>query len=149
MRVNLVVAGNPRHNYLNIGPWSCTLPGVNPGDVGNLDNHVEDAEASEIIAEDVIDFVDPSQIPDVLSHWVRKLARGGTLTVGGLDLREVGRRMTTYETELPEAIALIYGGGRKSALALRSVADHLASLGLEITYKGLKVHHYIVTGRRP
>jgi hypothetical protein len=153
MKLNLVFgSGVPLDGYLNVSP---TAAGCVYAHFSDLDPVVEDAEASEILASDVADFVPASAFDDMLAHWARKLARGGTLTVRGLDLADVCRMVASRQLDLPRANLLIYGDQsvpsacRKSATSLPLMCGVLRSVGLTIAAKAFAGPFYTVTARRP
>jgi hypothetical protein len=74
MKVNLMWGGTPKNGYTNIDPYG------NPEDplvinnlVTDIDDIVDDCEATEIVAEDVIDFLERNEMKLAIQHWARKL----------------------------------------------------------------------------
>jgi hypothetical protein len=125
------------------------------GDFGNLDEHVDAAECDELIATDILDFLPAHQIDEVLNHWVSKIRHGGTITVGGLDLREVARGLVKHELNINDANLLIYGAQqaawqhRRSSTTLQNVLAVLTSKGLKPIKKRVESYFYSITMERP
>lgn len=156
MRVNLLLnSPTMRNGFLNIDPFATPGDGKIYGHVTCLDGHVEDAQASEILASDVLDFLPPKAVNDAVTHWIKKLRHGGTITIGGLDLREVARRLSSHQISIDEANLLVYGEQsspwqcRKAAVSLPLMADQLQRTGLVVTGKSYREVFYSVTARRP
>jgi hypothetical protein len=157
MKINLLLADNsPRSGYTNIDPLA---PPNDPlrkvGDFGDLNEHVDNAECDELVANDVLDFLPAHQIDEVLNHWVSKIRHGGTITVGGLDLREVARGLVKHELGIDDANLLIYGAQqaawqhRRSATTIQNVLAAMASRGLRPLKKRVENYFYIITMERP
>lgn len=157
MKINLLLNdASPRSGHTNIDPLA---PPNDPlrkvGDFGNLDEHVEAAECDEFIATDILDFIQADQLDDVLNHWVSKIRHGGTLTIGGLDLRSVARGISDYRLSINDANLLIYGAQqaawqhRRSASTLQIILEVLTSKGLKAIKKRYDGYFYSLTMERP
>jgi hypothetical protein len=157
MKINLLLNdASPRSQFLNIDPLA---PPNDPlrvvGDFGDLNEHVDNAECDELIATDILDFLPASQIDDVLNHWVSKIRHGGTITVGGLDLREVSHGVVKHSLNIDDANLLIYGAQqaawqhRRSATTLQNVLAVLTSKGLKPIKKRVESYFYSITMERP
>jgi hypothetical protein len=157
MKVNLILHDQgPLSGYTNVYPFADDqTPGMTRGDVSNLDALVEDGEATEIVALDVIDFLPASAADDVLAGWARKLRHGGKITIGGVDIREVARRLVNQQIDPAQANAILHGPQRapweyrKSNLTLQLALDKMAALGLEVVRREPSQFSYLVTARRP
>lgn len=156
MKLNLILhESDCRSGYTNCGPIARLGRGAVHSSFSHLDPLCEDAEATELIALDVIDFVSPGEINEMVAHWVRKLRHGGTLTVGGLDLAEVARRLVSGRLDHDAANLLIYGSQdvpalcRKACMPLRVACEVLEAYGLKVLTKTYNECFYVVTSRRP
>jgi hypothetical protein len=156
MKLNLLLHGQDlRGGYLNVDPFAEPDSDKVVGSVTNLDALVHDAQADEIIALDILDFLPACDVDATLEHWVSKLRHGGTVTIGGLDLHEVARRFHLGQIDLDAANQLIHGRQRfpweyrKSTLALSVLISKLLTLGLIPTRKVYSDEFYCVTARRP
>lgn len=156
MKINLLRNSNDIINgYLNIDPFA--QPGENKvaGDITNLDSWCEDAEATEIIARDVIDFLDPPTVNNALSNWLKKLRHGGRLVIGGVDLYEVGKAITEFEINGDQAMKLLHGEQvkpgdvRKSNTTMKDMIQTLQNFGLRIISKRSDSFMFSITAERP
>lgn len=154
MKLHLTIGGNapPREGHLNVDPLA--EPGGPRifGHLGDLSGHVEDCEAAEIVALDVLDYLDPALGEATLDHWTRKLRRGGLLVVGGLDLTEVCRQLGLRKIGLAVANELIYGRAsahRRSSTSLPQRCDSLSRRGLVARGKAYRDSFYTASFVRP
>jgi|TARA_R110002020_G_scaffold248502_1_gene462526 hypothetical protein len=151
VKINLLYgSGDLLHTHLNLDPFTPDETNILVrADVKNLDNFVDDAEAQEIIALDVIDYIPLTEINKVIGHWVSKLGHGGSLIIGGTDLFEVSKAFSQYRLDITEANKLIHGEQYKPYLIKRvnftalGLADYLESLGLKLQKK--RVNNYRIT----
>lgn len=157
MKINLLLSDNsPRSGFVNIDPYA---PSGDPlrtiGDVTNLDEHCEDAECDELVALDIIDYVPALELDSVLLHWLKKIRHGGSITLGGVDMREVSRAFVAQKISLEDANILFYGAQsapwqyRKSTLTLQKLIELLESKGLKIVQKRINHFSYSVKAVRP
>lgn len=157
MKINLLRNTNDvLSGYLNIDPFTMgTDTDKVAGGLTDLSYHVDDAEASEIIARDILDYFDPPTGDRALENWIRKLRHGGKLVVGGTDLYEVAKAITNYSL-LPEAAnKLLYGSFtqpwemKKHSTCLLATASWLEVKGLHVIKKRLNNFSYCVEAQRP
>jgi hypothetical protein len=157
MKINLLYNSNMvRAGYLNLDPFA---PPDDPdrinGDIVNLDEYVEDAEATDIIALNVIDFMPSSDTNDIIVGWIKKLRHGGTITIGGVDIRDVAKATIYQQLSLTDTNLLLYGAQRapweykKATLTLQHLINALQGQGMEIMKKHSENFTYHVTARRP
>ncbi len=157
MKVNLLIHSNAvRSGFTNVDPLASPgSPDRVQGSVTNLDEIVEDAEATELVALDVIDYVPAPDVPGVIAGWVRKLRHGGQITIGGVDLRDVAKAVVFQQLSPNEAAGLLYGEQvapwdyRKGTYTIQHVINILLGHGLQIMLKESDRFHYYVTARRP
>ena len=150
-KINLLYgSGDVLHTHLNLDPFTSKETDVLiRADVKNLDDFVDDAEAQEIIALDVIDYIPLTDVNKVIKHWVSKLRHGGTLIIGGTDLFEVSKSFAQYRIDITRANKLIHGEQSKPYLIKRTnftvlgLSDYLSSLGLKLQKK--RVNDFIMT----
>lgn len=131
------------------------LPGTeNFRDFVAFQGAVCDAEARSVTVSGVLDSLDAEDRGPALDLLARKLARGGVLTIIGLDVAYVGRELTGRRMSLQEAVAVLYGTGGpatrvRSATGLAEVASQLESRGLVLEAKSFEGAKYLVSARRP
>lgn len=159
MKVNLLLdnPGDVRSGHVNVDPLApddCRDGRVR-GDVADLAHSVDAAEAEAVVALDVLDYF-PGAVADVvLGNWLSRLARGGTLTVSVVDVREVARSLLAGNLSLEEVNELLLGKQekpwqfKKAAFTLSQLAEVLKNLGYQILARRVQNHRAVVTCRRP
>lgn len=129
MTVGGPILGLP--GFIEIDPTNRDFPG-NPTDLSSI---AEEGEAVEIQAADVLDFYPIEFRPQILAHWVSRLARGGLMVVGTREIVEVCRQVTLGDTS--GFLSLVFGEvgkqRRLSAGTLPQLRSVLASLGMTPT----------------
>lgn len=159
MKLNLLI-DNPddvRSGYVNIDPFAepCDPHGRVKGALHDLGHTVDDGEASEIVANDVLDYHPGAVLDDVLNNWLKKLARGGTLTVSTVDVREVARLVWFGNVDINEANNLLHGEQkkewqlRKVSLSLPHLVEVLEAKGFKVLQKRIHNLRAVVTVQRP
>lgn len=158
MKINLLYGvGDYLNGYLNIHPFSVEeTDSLKIGDVKNLDKWVQDAEAKEILATDVIDYLPLNEVNPTITNWVKKLRHKGTLVIGGVDLFEISKGVYQYELDIPTANKLLHGLQQEPHLFRRAnftifgITDYLANThGLVIMKKRITGYTYTVEAIRP
>ena len=113
MKVNLLYGeADILTGYLNLHPFAISdddEKNIRIADIKNIDRHVCDAEATEIIATDVIDYLSLYEVPKVLGHWIKKLRHGGKIVIGGTDMNEVTRGFIHGDIDLETTNKLLHG----------------------------------------
>lgn len=141
-----------RAGYTNIDRFQCDEHQT-AGDVSNLDWVVDNGEATEIIAYDVIDHFFNQYVPGVVEHWISKLAPNGTLTIVSTDLYQLVNKIYNRQVSLRDANALIFGAGmdsqRVSTSTLMDISAMMRSFGLVIIEQRYEDNLYVVKGKRP
>jgi hypothetical protein len=129
---------------------------VKIGDIKNLDPFVNDAEATEIIATDVIDYLPLNDMNTIIDHWVSKLRRGGKIVIGGIDLFQVCKAFTQYDINVETANKLLHGLQdqphllKRLTLTLTGLRNYLRDKhGLKILKTRYAGYSMIVEAQRP
>jgi hypothetical protein len=156
-KINLLYgSGDVLHTHLNLDPFTSEeTDALIRSDIKNLDSFIDDAEAQEIIALDVIDYIPLTDINKVIQHWVSKLRHGGSLIIGGTDLFEVSNAFSQYRIDITQANKLIHGEQSKPYLIKRvnftvmGLVDYLSALGLKLQKKRVSDFHMTVEAIRP
>lgn len=157
MKLNLVWGTGPEYgiDYLTINPFvQQENEHIKRGDVCNLDNMVDNGELQELIAYDVIDYVDKSRVIPTIQHWLGKIAHGGKVVIGGVDMYEVSRGLTRYELDVIQANELLHGAGDKPYMLKRTnftilgICDVLTSCNFKIIKRNLDGYKFVVEAVR-
>ena len=157
MKINLLYGhGDLLQSHINIHPFALEeTDNLKIGDIRNLDRVVADAEATEIIAADVIDYLGLDDINPTIDHWIKKLRHQGTLIIGGCDSYDAAKALVQYEIDLETFNMLIHGTQdaphlfKKTCLTLPGLVDYLEQHGLKIIKKRRNGLNYVVEAQRP
>jgi hypothetical protein len=157
MKLNLLYGhGDHLQEYVNVNPFALEeTDNVRIADVKQLDGIVEDAEATQIIASDVVDYLSLDEINPVLDHWISKMRHGATLWIGGCDSYDAAKALTQFEIDLETFNMLLHGTQdqphlfKKTCLTLTGLCEYLEDKGLKIIKKRRNGLNYVVGARRP
>jgi hypothetical protein len=158
MKVNLIYGqGDTLNGYLNLHPFAMQdTENTKIADVKNIDRYVCDAEATEIIATDVVDYLVLYEVPEVISHWIKKLRHGGKLIIGGVDVAHVSRDFSKGDIDLETTNKLLHGIQtqphmvKRVNLTINGICQFLqGDHGLKIIKKRHDGYNYIVEAARP
>lgn len=157
MKINLVL-DNPsaiKEGYLNIDPLAPLGKTNLTRDTFQELREVDDAEAEEIIALDIIDYFSPIEIMTFLDIWVKKLKHGGIITLGFVDIYQLCKAVIAREINLQEANVELHGNQtkpwktRRATMSIDFIAKALEARGLKIINKRLNAGKAIVKAGRP
>lgn len=156
MKINLVIDGTPeiRVGYLNID-MMYGKDGVVVGNFMNLNPLVDDGEAEEIFALDILDYLTLAQGEATIAHWVSKLAHGGTLVLSAVDIIEVSKALIARIITVDEANSYLHGEQKKqwqfrhASYTLGGLVALLEAKGLQIQKKRISSLNAIVVAIRP
>jgi len=157
-KVNLIYGdGDILHTHVNINPFAEEEKDgeIIRGDVTNLDKYVDDGELEELIAYDVLDYIESIKAEDSIANWVKKIKIGGKICIGGTDLIEVCKSFSQYRIDINLANELIHGTQEKPYLIRRvnftaiGLADYLqVQFGLKIGRKVVNNYKMLVEAHR-
>ena len=153
MKVNIICGGHALTGYVNIDPLARDEPDKVAADFGNLDKIIHDAEATEILALEVLHYIPFHNVPTVLSNWVKKLRINGKIAVGGYDMGEVCKSYANKTCGLEDLNTFIYGDEAtplafSSAISMSYLKDLVESLGLKILKQRKNGYHMVVEAVR-
>lgn len=155
MKLNLLL-NNPagvRSGYLNLDPFADGKDVRVQCDITDISSQVEENEAVEIIAIDVLNKYPAIQVPGVLEHWLSRLAHKGKFVLSVPDLIEVGRAIRNDLITIEEANAILYGyqehqaDVNRSVFTMKQVVD-CVSPGYKILSKRIHDYNCVVTFER-
>ncbi len=169
MKVNIAIGSeNYKSGYVNIDPTlqrkseTVSLENANEEqtnivkcDIRNIDDIVSNSECKELVAIDVLDFLEWSESRHVLAHWISKLRHGGKITVGGTDILEVCRLFYKQAIDLKTLNSLIHGefsqawDVKMGHSTMEDLKTFLESQGIRVTKQRIKGFKMIVEGERP
>jgi|SaaInlV_165m_DNA_1040744.scaffolds.fasta_scaffold45110_2 hypothetical protein len=93
-------------------------------------DEVSDNEADVIFANDILDALPANVIQQTISQLATKLRLGGTLTVGGTELRTFTKNVTNHMISEDQAIEII--SNSQSMVNINKLSDLMRSMGLKI-----------------
>lgn len=93
-------------------------------------DEVSDNEADVIFANDILDALPANVIQQTISQIATKLRLGGTLTVGGTELRTFTKNVTNQTIPEEQAVDIIRNS--QSMVNVNKLSDLMRSIGLEI-----------------
>ncbi len=153
MKINISINKPALNGYLNLSPMGGENQCV--GQITNLNGLAEDAECTEILADDILDFIPSNEILNVLRHYTSKLRHGGKLTIGGTDLHSLCQAIVTKQLNCVEANHLLHGqqdgpwAFKYGQINMDDLVKLLSDLGLQITKKRLNSFKMCVEAVRP
>ncbi len=158
MKLNLVWCATTEYlnGYINIDPSAPpNSQGILQGEPDKLDNLIDDAECEEIRAINVLEYYSIHQVGLVLKHWISKLAHGGTLTIGCVDVREVSKAVCNADISIEDTNLFLHGLQRspidfkRSNYTVSQIAEVLKNKGLKVVSKKVENLQCIVKAIRP
>ncbi len=159
MKVNLLIDNRAgvRNGYTNIDPYADPIDpaGRVTGDLSNLSHVVDDGEAAEIVALDIISYYPSRLTPLLLKNWSSKLAFNGTLTISVLDQSEIARQIRSGALDSNAACDVLHGTQQrdwqniKSSFTMQSIISLIEATGLVITKKRPVGHKLFISAVRP
>ena len=131
--------------FINISPFiNQETDNIKRGNVKDINRFADNGECEEIIALDVIDYLDIKDVVNTINHWISKLAHGGHIIIGGIDCYEVARNFTRYNITLMQANEAIHGKYsekpyllKRTQFTLKGLCELLVQSGLKIVKKRL------------
>ena len=153
MKVNLLYGGAPLSGYLNVNHLGAS-EGCHHGNMTDLTEFIDDAEASEILALDVINFFCKNEVLGIIDNWVSKLRHGGKIIIGAADSDSICKSFYEHDISIADINSMLYGEEepfiRKNAITVISLAHYLESThGLKIIKKQTLEHKLLVEAQRP
>jgi len=112
---------------------------ISLSDLPNIDMVVNDAECTQITLES-LDYIPMVHLLPVLEKLVSKLRHGGTISVTGTDLLDMGRVITERGFSTEQLNEAIYGADlpKRSSIPLTELANLLKSFDLKIVKKRMQ-----------
>ena len=147
MKVRLSVGQKPYSGYVNVDPCPVIEQGQElntvQSDIRNLDGIVENSQATEILAVDVLDYVSANELITVLQNWVIKLRHDGKIVVGGTDPYETAKSYVAGRIDTVEFNYTVFGNSKQDysqksgCITLTELWQILQNMGLRITKKSM------------
>ena len=152
MKVYISIDKQHLNGYINIDPYMGKDKIA--FDPRNLDELLDDAEATEIIVDDFTDYCSHTQLYPIMQNWVKKLRYGGKIIITGNDLKELCRKNFLGELDTGTFNTILFGEHNKawkfkgSCITIDEVTNLMLSFGLKIQRREINGYRYIVEGVR-
>jgi len=111
-------------------------------DLENIDDLVDDAEATEIICFDTLRFLPYDQVGEFLLKLVRKIRIGGTIAISDIDSYELYRHYVYGQIDGKQLNSVLHDQQYpiRSSLTMGSISSFLTDCQLKITKKRINGH---------
>jgi len=120
-----------------------------------LDELVDDAEVTELVANNILEYVPLEHVSDFLAHMLRKLRKNGTIIITGIDAYSVCKDYVEYKLTLEDMNLFLHGEQQSdtdikmTTLALHGLANHIEQeFGMKILRKTIEDYTYIIEAQR-
>ena len=154
MKIRITVGDDQKLNgYLNLDPIS-KFDDV-AVDIRNLDEVAEDSECNEILADDVVGFLERSDALQAMSNWIKKLRKNGKIIITAVDAHVVSGLFYTGQIDLETFNKLLHGNLsapwdiRLGHTTVEEVSKFLQTRGLVVTKKTLDGLKATIGATRP
>lgn len=142
-KICLSALGHSIDNYESIPYYLTSEP------LSVLNNKVADGEATEIIAEDVLEYTEYEQYQTIIQSIAKKLEHGGTLVVSCADVYELASNIQNRKLSIEEINSLLFRSPKiKSVYTHIELFNLINKCGIQIVHKRVEGNRLIVTGRR-
>lgn len=140
MKLNLGCGLDIRNDYTNVDLLQIDLPKeiYRNGDITNIDWIAEESSVDEILALDVLQYIQLSKVQDSLSNWISKLKSGGIIKISTVDIMALAEDFANNKITLSDFVFTAYGkqdhpvNFAKSAIDSSTLTKFLTSNGLKI-----------------
>lgn len=120
-----------------------------------LDAVVDNAEVTELVADNVLEFIPLPELVGYLGHMVQKLRHGGRLVITGVDAYTVAKDYSSYRLSIEEFNILLHGNQRDehnikcATLTMHGMVNFLRKeFGLTIVRQHLEDYNYVIEATR-
>jgi len=111
MRINLGCGYDIRNGYINIDINKKDLPDnlYKQGDMENLDWLTDDNTIEEILALNILQYIDPNSLDKSFENWYKKLINGGVIKIYLPDTYCVAKALSQDQISMSEFQKIILG----------------------------------------
>jgi hypothetical protein len=152
MKIYLGIDIQPIQGYTNLDP--CGGHGKIPVEPSNLDTVCQQAECTELLADNILDYIHGSKLLATLQNWTGKLRHGGKLIIGGTDLTTLSRSLYHGKIPVSEGNKILFGWGdnpwatKMGCYSCFDIASILEEMGYTVVRKRLSGIKFIVEAQR-
>ena len=148
MRVNLT--SNNDNNlptyYTNINIWN-----NGPHSAGQLGEFVDDGEAEEFRALNILGLFPQNKSEEILNHWISKVAHKGKLIIGEVECLDVSKAYANGRISIDDFNNLLRGENSvvQTSFSVGQIVNFLEAKGFKILKKRVSNYYFIVEAERP
>ena len=136
MKLFLSVDKPPINGYNSIDLATQTI------DFNNMNTVCEASECVELILDEVLNFIDLQQIPNILQKLISRLRKGGKVIITGFDINELTKSYLNGILSIADFNLVIFGNCRVKKVCCFSHND----IQNIITSNGLKIQSVDLVG---
>lgn len=155
-KINLVYGtGEVYNGFLTLNPFlEQETDSIKRCDIKNLNNFVDDGEVEELIAINILEYFNANKIPEILSHWIKKVAINGKIIISVTNVYDVARCFVNGIINLETFNGLVHGTNEKPYMVRRScltstlIENFLKSAGLKIMKRKINNYNVVIEAVR-
>lgn len=156
MKVNLSI-NNPNCmvGYLNLDPFVTEAGSQKVKcDVSNIDDFLDSAECTELIARDVLTYFDSNTIDLMLNNWISKIRKNGTIELSDIDINRVYKAFARGDLDILSMNRLLFGEQtkkwdlRKCGLTMDCISEMLRNKGFQVIETTYHNYNFVVKAKR-
>ncbi len=145
MKLYFCINKQPLNGYVNINLATQRV------DFSNLNTLCEAAECTEMILDDVLEYLPLQTIPDILVKLITRLRKKGKIVIHNLDINETIKQYTNGLTSVADLNLMLYGhnqANKCSAFSHVDLHDILVTNGLQIVSIELLSNSFTIIAQR-
>lgn len=158
--MNLNICFNTREKlpgYITIDPFNDGTgnEGIVNADIYCFDRLCLDGEAQSIRAVGVLEYFQAAVADKIFGYWLKKLAYGGTITIGGVEPYLLSKRLVTRAISIADYNEIMFGMQRfpweykKAVVDIVNTDRYLKGKGLQVVSKEIyDDYKYIITAKK-
>jgi hypothetical protein len=120
-------------------------------DFNNLNNVCEQAECTDLILDEILEYIPIQNVIDVLTQFITRLRKNGRFTIVGIDINDTLKAYHNGQLSIADLNAMIFGTEKIhkcSAFSYTDLEPILTSKGLQIISIDLLGSKFILTAKR-
>ena len=145
MKIYFCVNKQPLNGYNSINVATQKV------DFGNLDSVCARAECTEMILDDLLEYIPLQQIPGLLAGLITRIRKNGKLIINSLDVNETIKQYSNGLLSIADLNAIVYGNSginKCSAFSHTDLHGILVSNGLQIVSIELLTNSFTIIAQR-
>lgn len=140
MKLNLGCGNDIRNDYLNIDVGQVNLPPniFRSGDVTNLDWVAQDNSVDEILALNILQYIELPKVDSTFINWTQKLKVGGSVKILVNDLYAYADMFVNKQMPIQQLVMTLFGSQenqfliKKNSIDRHTLINKLIKMGFNI-----------------